>query len=315
MYKGLKNSFGDQFELILVNDGSRDESVSRLVAKLQSESITDVKVLGYPVNQGRGRALKTGIDAATGSIIVTTEVDGSWGDDIVERLVAELENNPSYDFVVASPNRPQGGFVNVTAQRIFLSRFGNKLIRQFFDSQVTMNTGMTRAYRPEVIQPLVAMENGKEFHLEVLLKLLALNFRVGEIPAVLTWQTHRLARDPNHNRKSSTRIRRTILTHLRFLVMAQPVRHFAVLAGLLGLGGTAFIIAAVFRLLVGEPSGLFAIVGLNLWMVGLVLTGFSVTLYQIRAMMVEAWMEYYPRPHPPAARLGQTLYPQPTEQD
>ena len=50
---------------------------------------------------------------------------------------------------------------------------------------------MTRAYRKNVIQPLVTFENGKEFHLEVLLKLNILGFRIGEIPAVLEWKDNK----------------------------------------------------------------------------------------------------------------------------
>ena len=51
-----------------------------------------------------------------------------------------------------------------------------------------MSTGMTRAYRKEVIKPLFVTENGKEFHLEVLLKLRTMKFRIGEIPAIITWK-------------------------------------------------------------------------------------------------------------------------------
>ena len=43
-------------------------------------------------NQGRGRALKTGIDYARGEIIVTTEVDLSWGEDIIFRLFKKINS-------------------------------------------------------------------------------------------------------------------------------------------------------------------------------------------------------------------------------
>ena len=127
----------------------------------------------------RGRAIKYGIDAALEDIIITTEIDCSWGDAIAGELVKKLENNDLHA-VIASPHCPGGGMVDVPLHRKLLSRFGNKLINIFFKSGVSMNTGMTRAYRREVIQPLITKENGKEFHLEVLLKLTALNFRLGK---------------------------------------------------------------------------------------------------------------------------------------
>ncbi len=110
MLGNLTRQFADRFELILVNDGSRDGSLERIVGFLSSHpQASQVRVLTYQINQGRGRALKTGIDAASAPIIVTTEVDCSWGDDIVFRLHAELAAHPEVDFVIASPHRPGGG--------------------------------------------------------------------------------------------------------------------------------------------------------------------------------------------------------------
>lgn len=216
----------DAWELILVNDGSRDCSLEVLLASLNPQQLKRVRVISCPVNQGRGRALKNGIDAAIGDVIVTTEADCSWGDDIVLRLVNELTAHPEAHFIVASPHLPGGGLVNVPLRRRLLTAIGNRLIRAFFTSKVTMNTGMTRAYRREVVQPLEVWENGKEFHLEVLLKLVGLGFRVREIPACITWQEHKLAAPGSAKRVSSTRIFKTIGTHMRFLAIAKPTQYF-----------------------------------------------------------------------------------------
>ena len=138
MLGNLDAQFADGYELILIDDGSRDTSLQLLCDLLDERGLHDrVKVLTYPVNQGRGRAIKTGIDIARAPIIVTTEVDCSWGDDIVARLHAELVARPEVDFVIASPHRPGGGLVNVSPKRVFLTRVGNRLIRIFFESSVT----------------------------------------------------------------------------------------------------------------------------------------------------------------------------------
>ena len=171
----LTRQFGEEFELILVDDGSTDKSLELICDMLQIDKrFVRVVVLSYTQNQGRGRALKTGIDYARGEIIVTTEVDLSWGEDIVFRLFKKLNSEPGIDFVIASPHKKGGLLKNVSIKRALLTKFGNFLIRLFFDSGITMNTGMTRAYRKNVIKPLITSENGKEFHLEVLLKLLSL---------------------------------------------------------------------------------------------------------------------------------------------
>jgi glycosyltransferase involved in cell wall biosynthesis len=300
----------DTWELVLVDDGSQDRSREILIDALAAAGpdAHNVRVIGYDHNQGRGRALKTGIDAAHGEIIVTTEVDCSWGDDIVTRLIGELDENQQCHFVVASVHLPGGGLVNVPVRRRILTKIGNILIRRFFSSQVTMNTGMTRAYRRHVIQPLVTYENGKEFHLEVLLKLLGLGFRVREIPAVITWMEEKLA-GYNRKRRSSTNILATINTHLRFIAIAQPVQYFAWFSVASSVIGLALLGIAVRQLIVGGPAVFLAIIGLVMLLFCLLFLGFSVLFHQVRETMTQQWRQDYPQPLPPNVIPGEQVYP------
>ena len=311
MLGNLRRQFGARFELILVDDGSTDHSLQRLCDVLAAEQAErEVVVLTYPFNQGRGRALKTGIDCARAPIIVTTEVDCSWGNDIVQRLHAELEQHPDADFVIASPHRDGGGLINVAPSRVFLTQVGNRLIRLLFDSRVTMNTGMTRGYRAAVIQPLMTEENGKEFHLEVLLKLLGLGFRAREIPATLTWLDHKLQHDDAPKRRSSTQLWKTIKSHLRFVVLAQPMRHYAALTALLGLASGAFIAAACTMLFThAAPAIYLALVGLILLVIALMFGGFSILFFQLREIARANWMQAYGGRTPPTARPARQVFP------
>lgn len=311
MVGNLDAQFGESWELILVDDGSRDASRQRLMALLDGMKRPNIRILSYDRNQGRGRALKTGLDHASAPIVVTTEADCSWGDDIVKRLYDELEAHPSAHFVVASPHREGGGLVNVSRNRMVLTKLGNVLIRMFFNSKVTMNTGMTRGYRRQVIQPLVVQENGKEFHLEVLLKLLTIGFECREIPATITWQDHRLARVGSEKRKSSTKIFKTIGTHLKFMAIAQPVKYFAALAGVSALLGMGFLLAAVLVLLThAGPAIYLAMTGMLMLLFFLTFTGFAVMFHQFREAMRENWMRDYPQPWPPSVSAGRQVYPE-----
>src|SRR5262249_35711948 len=92
------------WELIVVNDGSADGSAA--IAEAIAKEVPQLRVLGYRYNRGRGHALRTGIAAARGDIVVTTEIDLSWGEDIVHALVDEMRAHPETDIVVASPHLP-----------------------------------------------------------------------------------------------------------------------------------------------------------------------------------------------------------------
>lgn len=309
-------AFGDGAELILVNDGSTDDSLQIALDSLKAANAQNVRVFSYPNNQGRGRALKTGIDAARGEVIVTTEADGSWGYDIVERLVERLETKPDVDFVIASPHRAGGGLINVPEHRVYLSRFGNLLIRGFFESGVTMNTGMTRAYRRAVIQPLIVLENGKEFHLEVLLKLLTLGFRFSEVPAKLTWPEEKATQKPTAKRKSSTKILKTVASHLKFALIAQPVRYFAITAATTVVAGAIFMLLAIINLFdPSAPSVFYALIAMILFLFSLTLAGVSVILLQIREVMKNNWMQGYGPLLPPSARGGAEVFNGSTKAD
>ena len=232
-----------RWELVVVNDGSTDGS-EHIVEQLALES-PNLRVLGYPQNRGRGHALRTGIAAARGAIIVTTEIDLSWGEDIVHRLVTAMNSWPDADIVVASPQMEGGGYRHVPLKRVWLSRIGNVVIRACLGHGVSMNTGMTRAYRCHVVQSLPLFENGKEFHLEVMLKAVAFGLNIREIPAMLEWKDYR--RDGQKaQRKSSSKVNRLIVSHILFSLLANPIRYVWAVALAVFLVGMGFFAAAVF---------------------------------------------------------------------
>jgi glycosyltransferase involved in cell wall biosynthesis len=276
------------WELIVVNDGSTDDSP--MLAREIAERHPRARLISYAVNKGRGHALRAGIAGARGDILVTTEIDRSWGDSIILELYQALRDHPKKSFVIASPNLPGGGYKDVPGKRIRISRLGNLILRAFFSFRFTMHTGMTRAYRREAIQDLSFRENGKEFHLESLLKLVALGHEGMEIPAVLQWKDKQLAADHTKARKSSSKIPRLIVSHLRFAIMANPIRYFwAVAVGSLFLGIAGLGIGFA-RLLLGYVAINFLLLGVLMLVFGAVFFGFGIVAAQNRTIMEELWL-------------------------
>lgn len=222
----------EDWELIVVNDGSTDRSL-QIVQEIAGGD-PRLSIVSYSRNKGRGYALRTGFKAAQGDIIVTTEADLSWGEDIVFRLVAKLHEDSDADIVIASPHMEGGGYRNVPLYRTFLSSIGNQILRRVFTGDLTMVTGMTRAYRRCVIESLDLINTGKEIHLEIVSKANALGFRIVEIPAMLAWQKT----EGGEKRKSSFKARRLIFSHLLFGFSQSPLLF-------LGVIGLFFILASL----------------------------------------------------------------------
>jgi glycosyltransferase involved in cell wall biosynthesis len=274
------------WELIVVNDGSTDGSGG--IAERIARDAPQLRVLGYRYNRGRGHALRTGIAAAQGDIVVTTEIDLSWGEDIIHDLFAEMRAHPETDIVVASPHLPGGGYKNVPVKRVWLSRIGNHVIRACMSNAATMNTGMTRAYRRHVIQSLPLFADGKEFHLEVILKATEFGLHIREIPALLEWKEYK-HQGRRVKRKSSSRVNKLIVSHSLFSVFANPVRYvWAASVGSAFVGAALFVYAVVLYLL-HMVAAFTALLSMALFIVAIVLFVLGVVVKQGNMIQRELW--------------------------
>jgi hypothetical protein len=221
-------------------------------------------------------------------VIVTTEIDLSWGEDIVPRLYAAMRERPELDVIVASPNLPGGGYRKVPTKRVWISRFGNRVIRACMSNAMTMNTGMTRAYRREAIQALPLEEDGKEFHLEVILKARALGYRMDEIPCYLAWKEHR-QEGKKVQRKSSSKVNKLIVSHTLFSIFANPIRYVWGMALVAFLGSLVCLVVGVVRFLLDLVSVYMLIISLSLALFALIFFSFGVIAYQGNAIQKELW--------------------------
>ena len=213
----LKN-FQKPWELLLVNDGSTDNTLA--ISREFEEKFENLRVISYPANYGRGKALRTGFEHARGRYVITIDFDLSYSPDhilsIYEQLVDPREMN---DVVLGSAYMKNGKVIGVSPFRLFISKLGNKILEYTFPQSFKTSTCILRGYKREVLDALELESNGKEIHLEILSKVCALGFIVREIPAVLS----------NRKRgKSKFRFRKTSASHLLFSLFERPILLFGI---------------------------------------------------------------------------------------
>lgn len=228
------------YEIIFVNDGSTDNTWDK--AKELENSEEKLKVIGYPINQGRGKALRTGIDAASGDIIITIDFDLSYEASHISRMIQTLNNNPLLDIILVSAYMPGGRTVGVSKNRLFISKLGNLLYRYAFSQKIYTSTCVVRAYRKEAIKSLYLESDDKEIHLEIISKALANGFKLKEIPGTLT---RRKAG------KSKFKFKATSISHLIYLLHEKPILLF----GFLGFFLTLLALVASIILVYSRFSG------------------------------------------------------------
>ena len=217
-------SFQGSYEIIPVNDGSLDNTLE-ILKRLASKN-GKIKVISYSKNIGRGMALRTGFRESSGEIIASIDADLSYDPHYIVEFVETLKREKDIDLILASPYMPGGEVRNVPFHRLWISKCGNKILRFAMPNRIYTSTGIFRSYRKRVLDSLELESDGKEIHLEILSKAMALGYRVKELPAVLTGRI---------KGRSKFKLKKTAVSHLVFSVFEKPMMIFGFL-GLLTLG-------------------------------------------------------------------------------
>lgn len=172
---------GLEYELVVVNDGSVDDTQRKAINCANNHS--RVKVISYKENMGKGHALKTGFEHATGNFIVFMDSDL----DIDPRQVRRYINALSYgDLVIASKWHPQSS-VDMPLMRKLLSRSYNVLVRLLVGMNVKDTQTGLKASRREALErvfPMLAVKR-YAFDAELLVAANQCGLTVVELPVNL----------------------------------------------------------------------------------------------------------------------------------
>ncbi len=134
---------GKDWELILVNDGSKDNSLEAL-KELALKDPVHVKVIGLRRNFGQTAAIAAGVDHASGEIIVLMDADLQNDPTDIPAMLNKLDEG--YDLVSGWRKDRQDPFL-----RSFISRIANRIICKVTGVHLHDYGCTLKAYRREVI--------------------------------------------------------------------------------------------------------------------------------------------------------------------
>lgn len=228
---------GVRWELILVDDGSRDDSPAVLDALAASDA--RVKVVHFRRNYGQTAAMMAGIDFASGDVIIPIDADLQNDPADIPKLLAKLREG----FDVCSGWRKARK--DDSLRRNFPSRMANLLISKVSGVRLHDYGCSLKAYRKEVVKGVKLYGEMHRF-----------------IPIYASWHGARVTEIPvNHNPrvhgKSNYGLERVFKVLLDLLVVKflyryaqKPIYVFG------GIGLASMALSGLFGALLHLPQGL-----------------------------------------------------------
>lgn len=164
-------------ELVIVNDGSRDESCEIV---RQFPFVCQVQFVELQFNKGKGAAVAAGIQRATGSIVGIQDADFEYHFDDIARLVEPIIEGRA-DVVYGSRFKKDSSQVHRTFH--YLANRALTLMSNFA-SGIFLSDMETcyKFFRAEVIQNINLESRRFGFEPEVTAKIARLNLRISELP-------------------------------------------------------------------------------------------------------------------------------------
>ncbi len=136
-------TLASQYEVLLVNDGSRDQSW-RVVTEL-SKQYPFIRAINMMRNYGQHNALLCGIRQANGEVIVTMDDDLQHPPEEIHKLLNKLDEG--YDVVYGTPQHERHGFL-----RDLASQFTKLALQSAMGAQTARQVSAFRAFRTVVRQ-------------------------------------------------------------------------------------------------------------------------------------------------------------------
>lgn len=212
---------GDDLEVIVVDDGSRDGTAER------AEAAGADRVLRQPVNRGKGAAVRAGMLVATGRTVVFTDADLAYPPEQIVQLVEPVESG--WDVVVGS-RRHTGTTTLVRTGR--LRELGGRAINLLTRAVLLGNHRDTqcglKAFRSDVAQLLFSNSHvdGFAFDVEIFLLSERYGLSLREVPVRLInspRSTVKVVRDAGRLVRDLFRIRTWLVTGVYDLPAGVPL--------------------------------------------------------------------------------------------
>ncbi|MGN6231709.1 MAG: glycosyltransferase [Trinickia sp.] len=254
LYPAL-DALGTGYEVIFINDGSRDKSAALLAEQFRARPDT-TRVVLLNGNYGQHMAILAGFEAARGEIVITLDADLQNPPEEIGKLVAKMREG--YDYVGSIRIQRQD-----TLWRRKASRAMNRLRERITHIKMTDQGCMLRAYNRQIIDTINRCGEVNTF-----IPALAYTFAQNPIEVEVAHE-ERFAGESKYSLYSLIRLNFDLVTGFSVV----PLQWLSFIGVILSMGSAAlFLLLVIRRFVIGaEVQGVFTLFAITFFMLGVII--------------------------------------------
>jgi undecaprenyl-phosphate 4-deoxy-4-formamido-L-arabinose transferase len=254
------DKYGKSYEIIFINDGSKDNSYAILM-ELHQLRPTQIRLINFNGNFGQHMAIVAGFEKVRGEITITLDADLQNPPEEIPKLVAAIE--AGHDYVGGVRQKRQD-----TSFRRYASKLNNYIRSRVTGIVMTDQGCMLRAYKRHIIDAIAQSKESTVF-----------------IPALAySYASHPTEIEVEHSARAAGESKYSLykLLRLNFDLMTGfslvPLQIFTLFGMLVSVLSTLFFVYLVIRrIIVGpEAEGVFTLFAIMYLLVGIVLMGLGI---------------------------------------
>lgn len=248
------------YEIIFINDGSRDDSYEQLNA-LQKRRPKQIRIIHFNGNFGQHMAVMAGFERVKGEVIITLDADLQNPPEEIANLLRSIDEG--HDYVGGVRKNRQDSFF-----RRYASKINNWLRYKMTKIRLSDQGCMLRAYRRSLIDLMIS---SKETSLFIPAQAYSLSTNPTEIEVA---HDVRRAGASKYNIYRLLRLNFDLMTGFSLL----PLQIFTMLGLLISVLSSFFVVYMLLRrFTIGpEAEGVFTLFAIIFFLMGIVLMGLGI---------------------------------------